>query len=112
MGYNAPEWAIAFFGTIFANNVASGVYSTNIAEACYYQADHSEAQLIVVENEEHLQKYLAFIDKLPSIKLFVVYDDDTIKLKLKYKEHANMIMGWREFMELGENVADPKALKQ
>lgn len=43
IGFNAPEWAIAFFGTIFANCIASGVYTTNSAEACYYQAHHSEA---------------------------------------------------------------------
>jgi hypothetical protein len=43
---------------MFANNVASGVYTTNNTEACFYQADHSEAQAIVVENEEYLTKYL------------------------------------------------------
>jgi len=25
-GFNSPEWAISFFGTILHNNVASGVY--------------------------------------------------------------------------------------
>lgn len=43
MGFNAPEWAIAFFGSIFANNIPSGVYTTNNSEACFYQANHSEA---------------------------------------------------------------------
>ena len=38
IGFNAPEWAIAFFGTIFANCIASGVYTTNGSEACIYQA--------------------------------------------------------------------------
>lgn len=35
-GYNAPEWAIAFLGSIFANTVCSGVYITNLPEACIY----------------------------------------------------------------------------
>lgn len=34
MGFNAPEWLIAWHGAMFHNNVASGVYSTNGAEAC------------------------------------------------------------------------------
>jgi len=29
IGFNAPEWAIAFFGTLFANCIVSGVYTTN-----------------------------------------------------------------------------------
>lgn len=34
IGFNAPEWCISFFGSIFANNLPVGVYTTNGAEAC------------------------------------------------------------------------------
>ena len=34
MGFNSPEWAIAFYGSIFHNNIVSGVYTTNGAQAC------------------------------------------------------------------------------
>lgn len=43
MGFNSPEWAIAFVGSILRNNIVSGVYTTNGAAACQYQAEHSEA---------------------------------------------------------------------
>ena len=36
MANNAPEWAISFMGSIGANCVASGVYITNLPEACLY----------------------------------------------------------------------------
>jgi len=49
MGFNSPEWAIAYCGSIMHNNVVSGVYTTNGEEACIYQAEHSEAQVIVVD---------------------------------------------------------------
>ena len=49
MGFNSPEWAIAYHGSILHNNVVSGVYTTNGPEACHYQAEHSEAQVIVVD---------------------------------------------------------------
>ena len=48
-GYNSPEWAIAFWGSMMHDNVVSGVYVTNGPEACQYQAEHSEAQVIVVD---------------------------------------------------------------
>jgi len=50
MGHNAPEWVIAFLGGIFANCVSSGVYATNLPEACLYQAEHSEAEVIIVDS--------------------------------------------------------------
>jgi len=43
MGFNSPEWAISYQGSMLHNNVVSGVYTTNGAEACHYQAEHSEA---------------------------------------------------------------------
>ena len=36
IGFNAPEWAIAFFGSMFGNYIPSGVYPTNGPDACFY----------------------------------------------------------------------------
>lgn len=36
MGFNAPEWAIAFMGAIAYESVSSGIYSTNEPDACLY----------------------------------------------------------------------------
>ena len=36
MGHNAPEWVISFLGGIMANCISTGVYITNLAEACLY----------------------------------------------------------------------------
>ena len=52
MGFNSPEWAIAFFGSILHSNPVSGVYTTNGPDACKYQAEHSEAQAVVVDTIE------------------------------------------------------------
>ena len=43
MGFNAPEWAISFIGGIMNNNVNTGIYITNQADAVLYQTKHSEA---------------------------------------------------------------------
>ena len=52
MGVNGPEWFIAAHGAMLHNNVFSGVYITNSADACQYQAEHSEAEVIVVDTLE------------------------------------------------------------
>jgi len=73
MGFNSPELVIACFGTIFNSNVASGVYITNGPDACLYQAEHSEAQVIVVDSLAQLKIYSKIIDKLPNVKAVVCW---------------------------------------
>jgi len=36
MGFNSPEWAIAYFGAICNDMVGTGIYGTNAPEACLY----------------------------------------------------------------------------
>ena len=57
MGFNSPEWVIAFVGTILNNQVNTGIYATNAPEAIQYQVDHSEAEVVVVENYELLARF-------------------------------------------------------
>ena len=74
MGYNAPEWVIAFTGGIMYNCVATGIYTTNTPEACLYQTEHSEAEVVVVETIEMLNRFLLQgKDETKRIKAFVVF---------------------------------------
>lgn len=41
IGYNSPEWAIAFSGSILGNYLPIGIYTTNGPDACEYIANHS-----------------------------------------------------------------------
>lgn len=102
MGHNAPEWTIAFMGSIVSNCIASGVYPTNNAEACLYQADHSEAELIVVDSIEQLKKYEVNFHKLPNIKAIVVYTLDKLPSDVKDKRY----FVWKDFLNLGKEVKD------
>lgn len=56
-------------GTIFAGGIAAGVYTTNSADACYQLANDCGAQILLVENEVHLDKFLSARDKLPNLKV-------------------------------------------
>ena len=62
MGFNSPEWAISYYGSILHNSCVSGVYTTNGPDACRYQAEHSEAQAIVVDTLEQLELYSSILD--------------------------------------------------
>ena len=78
MGYNSPEWAIAYVGSIFHNNIVTGVYITNGPAACQYQAEHSEAEVIVVDTLEQLKIYMGILSSLPRTKAVVAWGDFAI----------------------------------
>lgn len=67
-----PEWFIANCGAIAAGGVAVGIYPTNGPEACRYITDHSEAQVVVVEDKKQLAKFISMADRLPKVKAFVM----------------------------------------
>jgi long-chain-fatty-acid--CoA ligase ACSBG len=45
-------------GSIFGFFLPVGVYTTNGPDACKYVAEHSDAEVVVLESKEHLKKYL------------------------------------------------------
>ena len=71
---------------------------TSTPTACEYVADHSSAELIVVENEEQLEKYLEILEKLPKVKGIIVWSIE----KFETKPHP-IVYGWEEFLDLGSS---------
>lgn len=83
-----------------SNTVVSGVYPTNNAEACLYQAEHSECELIVVDSVDQLKKYQSILHKLPNVKGIVVYTCDKLPGDVKDKRFFT----WDDFLNLGKDV--------
>ena len=50
-----------------------GIYTTNTAEATKYVAEMAQCNIIVVENDQLLQKVLQVWDRLPHLKAVVQY---------------------------------------
>lgn len=53
--------------------LATGVYTTNNAEACHYVLDNCNANVCVVENDSQLQKILKVRSRLPHLRAIVQY---------------------------------------
>lgn len=87
------------------NCVMTGVYSTNAPDACLYQADHSEAEIIVVENNDLLTRFDQ--QKLPRVKAFVVWGEKSLPT-----DHSSKVYLWSDFMKLGEKVSDKVILEK
>lgn len=75
------------------------MYTTNSTEVCEYTANHSNSELIVVEDAVQLKKYYGIIDKCQSIRYFVVYKGELpADMPAQFK---GKVLGWKEFMGMG-----------
>uniref|UniRef100_A0A8C2V6S2 long-chain-fatty-acid--CoA ligase n=1 Tax=Chinchilla lanigera TaxID=34839 RepID=A0A8C2V6S2_CHILA len=87
LGFNSVEWFIAAMGSILAGGLCVGIYSTCSADACQFVITHAKVNILVVENDEQLQKILS------------------VKPYLALLSPATQ-PGWDDFMELGNSVPD------
>ena len=71
MSFNCPEWFIADVAAIFAGGFACGLYLTNSEETSKYILNDSRANIIVVENDEILQKFLKIKSELTHLKKII-----------------------------------------
>ncbi|XP_072752863.1 very long-chain-fatty-acid--CoA ligase bubblegum [Anoplolepis gracilipes] len=101
LGFNSPEWFIANLATIYAGGFATGIYTTNSSEACQYCAEHSRANIIVVEDTKQLEKILEIKQNLPNLKAIIQYDGIPTKKD---------ILSWNDVLEIGEKESDSKLL--
>ncbi|XP_011062482.1 PREDICTED: very long-chain-fatty-acid--CoA ligase bubblegum-like isoform X1 [Acromyrmex echinatior] len=99
MGFNSPEWFITELATIYAGGLATGIYTTNSPEACQYCAEHSRANIIVVEDEKQLQKILQIKHNLPHLKAIVQYDG---------KPTEKNILSWNDLLNIGKTESEDK----
>ena len=97
LGANRPEWVIFDVGAMAAGAVPAGIYTTSSPRECAYILNHSEAPVLLVENEVQWQKIAAVRDELPHLRHVVmmrgggVVDDP-------------MVIAWDDFLGRGDGV--------
>src|SRR4029078_10258302 len=71
---NVPEWPISDIGTILAGGIGVGLYPTSSAEQIAYIINHSDAEFVLVDTAEQLQKVLSIRDQLPKVRHIIALD--------------------------------------
>jgi long-chain acyl-CoA synthetase len=78
MGDARPEWAIADLGAQAAGAVTFGIYPTASAAEVEYQLRDAGASLFVAEDQEHVDKVLPLLERLPGVRRIAVIDDSAM----------------------------------
>jgi long-chain acyl-CoA synthetase len=63
-----PEWTYFDFAALSAGAVVVPIYQTNSAEECQYVLENSDAKVVVVEDDEQMEKIRAVRGKLPLLE--------------------------------------------
>jgi long-chain acyl-CoA synthetase len=94
---NRPEWLIADMGAMAARAASVGVYPTNPAAEVRYLLADSGARLIVVEDQEQLDKTLEVLDDCPGLEHVVYVEPRGIRHRYEHER----LMSWEQLLELG-----------
>ncbi len=68
LGNTRPEWTYFDFAALSAGAVVVPIYQTNSPEECQYVLENSDAKVVVVEDDEQLEKIRAVRDQLPLLE--------------------------------------------
>ena len=63
-----PEWTYADFAALSAGATVVPIYQTNSPEECQYVLENSDAKIVVVEDDEQLEKIRKVRDSLPLLE--------------------------------------------
>ncbi|HYN23284.1 MAG TPA: AMP-binding protein [Thermoanaerobaculia bacterium] len=100
MGYNRPEWFVADLGAIAAGGLPAGIYTTFTPEQCQYIAEHAEAAVAVLENEQYLRVFLSIRDRLPALKAIVLMTGAVPG------GTGDGVYSWSQLLEMGGQVPE------
>jgi len=91
---NVPEWPVCDVGTIMAGGCGVGLYPTNSAEQCEYIINHADAEVVVVDTPQQLEKILRVRARLPKVKTVVVVDE-------KAADRDEGVLSYQDFLKFG-----------
>ena len=102
LSWTRLEWIQLDMAAVSIGAVTVGIYHSNLSDDCAYIINHSDAVVLVVENQDQLDKISVVRNKLTHLKHIVIIDGKPSGLK--------GVMTWQEFISKGINVADDEFL--
>ena len=74
VGDNRPEWVIAELAAQSLGGASVGLYQDAVASEVAFVVDHSDARIVVVEDQEQVDKLIEVRARIPKVEKIVYYD--------------------------------------
>jgi len=101
IGENQPEWLFSALGAMSAGATFVGIYTTNPVAECEYVVGHAGAVVYICEDEEQLDKALAFRANTPALRRMIVWDMEGLR---DFRDP--MVMSFDELLSIGRKAGE------
>ncbi len=95
------EWTVADLAVLSVNCVSNGIYPTDSSEQVEYLCLDSDTVMIMVEDEEQLDKVFKVRDRLPKLRQIVLFDPKGLS-----KLSDPIVVTWDRLREIGRSRAE------
>ncbi|MDZ7292895.1 MAG: long-chain fatty acid--CoA ligase [candidate division KSB1 bacterium] len=92
------EWVQCDFGISNCGGITVGIYPTNLAPDSAYLINHSDAEVIFVENQDQLDKVQQVRKETPKLRIIITFD--------RTNSADGSVLNFADFLTKGASVAD------
>jgi long-chain acyl-CoA synthetase len=104
LGNTRPEWTYLDFAALSVGAIVVPIYQTNSPEECQYVLENSDAKVVIVEDDEQLEKIRQVRDRLPKLEHVIRMTGDSddaisleeLKARGEGRDDAEWERCWRE----------------
>jgi len=104
LGRTRLEWVLCDFATVSCGGVTVGIYPSNLAADCAYIVNHADAEVVIVENAEQLEKIRQVRRDLPRLRHVVIVDGPA--------DPAAGVLDWGAFLRLGATTPEAERVRR
>jgi len=97
LGFNRPEWVIFDVAAMTIGAVPAGIYTTCSPNEVQYIIDHSESEIVLLENQGQLDKVLEERENLPKLR-------HAVMMKGAAPSKSELVLTWDQFLANGEAI--------
>lgn len=101
---NLPEWLFAELGCISIGGITLNLFTSSIREELTYSLNRIKASIVIVQDQEQVDKLLDSREKLSHVRRIVYIDPTGMR---EYKSDP-WLLSFAELIELGEKLASEK----
>ena len=101
VGTNRQQLYSAMFSIQMAGGIPVPIYQDAVAEEMLHVLQHSEAKIIIAENQEQVDKVIELGEKLPNVEKILFLEDKSMR-----SYESNDIIGIQKVLELGEHSTE------
>ncbi|MEW5910006.1 MAG: AMP-binding protein [Thermodesulfobacteriota bacterium] len=97
IGDNRPEWIYSELAAQACGAIPFGIFQDSILSEVAYIIDHSQASMVVAENQEQVDKILELKEKLPNLKKIIFTDPKGL-----WDYHDPLLIDFNQVKEMGK----------